>query len=126
MVLIDLTSATALVTEVTDAIFVNLPGILLVITFAVTLRYVVRFFNSAVGNGSLPDPSDRWNKLRGDYDYSMDETMAKMDEEGYDGEVINREYESDDAFIYGDDEAHESMEDRVSKAEYEYDSKHGN
>jgi len=53
MELIDATSGAALVTEITDGITANLPGLLLVVGFAVALRYSIRFFNKATSKGKL-------------------------------------------------------------------------
>jgi len=53
MTLIDATTGAALVTSITNGITANLPGLLIVIGFAVALRYSVRFFNKATKRGSL-------------------------------------------------------------------------
>jgi len=53
MTLIDATTGGTLVTSITSGITDNLPGLLVVVGFAVALRYSVRFFNKATSRGKL-------------------------------------------------------------------------
>jgi hypothetical protein len=53
MTLIDGTTGAALVSDITAGITANLPGLLLVVGFAVALKWSTRFFNKATRSGRL-------------------------------------------------------------------------